>query len=229
MQRYRDKVVTLKILIVDDHRLFADALSITLKNAYPEADITTCEQPRWLLENRQQLPQFNLVILDQAMPDLDGLSLLGVVGRLMTDAKVLVCSGSATEVTVRRALQLKVNGFVDKSEPVEKILLAIREVMAGRSYYSESFRLMAGNAAEETLTLTRQQLAILAMLQEGHGNKEIARQLFVSVNTIKTHLRPRAYLILASRYFSLSMSSSFWINVSAATGLNRTCLSFGKA
>ena len=61
--------------------------------------------------------------------------------------------------------------------------------MAGRSYYSESFRLMAGNAAEETLTLTRQQLAILAMLQEGHGNKEIARQLFVSVNTIKTHLR----------------------------------------
>jgi len=189
LQRYRDKVVTLKILIVDDHRLFADALSITLKNAYPEADITTCEQPRWLLENRQQLPQFNLVILDQAMPDLDGLSLLGVVGRLMTDAKVLVCSGSATEVTVRRALQLKVNGFVDKSEPVEKILLAIREVMAGRSYYSESFRLMAGNAAEETLTLTRQQLAILAMLQEGHGNKEIARQLFVSVNTIKTHLR----------------------------------------
>ena len=160
-----------------------------MKNAYPEADITTCEQPRWLLENRQQLPQFNLVILDQAMPDLDGLSLLGVVGRLMTDAKVLVCSGSATEVTVRRALQLKVNGFVDKSEPVEKILLAIREVMAGRSYYSESFRLMAGNAAEETLTLTRQQLAILAMLQEGHGNKEIARQLFVSVNTIKTHLR----------------------------------------
>ena len=189
MQRDRDKVVTLKILIVDDHRLFADALSNTLKNAYPEADITTCEQPRWLLENRQQLPQFNLVILDQAMPDLDGLSLLGVVGRLMTDAKVLVCSGSATEVTVRRALQLKVNGFVDKSEPVEKILLAIREVMAGRSYYSESFRLMAGNAAEETLTLTRQQLAILAMLQEGHGNKEIARQLFVSVNTIKTHLR----------------------------------------
>ena len=39
------------------------------------------------------------------------------------------------------------------------------------------------------LTLTRQQLAILAMLQEGHGNKEIARQLFVSINTVKTHLR----------------------------------------
>ena len=48
---------------------------------------------------------------------------------------------------------------------------------------------MAGSAPEEALTLTRQQLAILAMLQEGHGNKEIARQLFVSVNTIKTHLR----------------------------------------
>ncbi|MGB2337916.1 MAG: response regulator transcription factor, partial [Alcanivorax sp.] len=101
----------------------------------------------------------------------------------------LVCSGSATENTVHRAVQLKVNGFVDKSESVEQILFAIREVMAGRSYFSEAFRLMAGSAPEEALTLTRQQLAILAMLQQGHGNKEIARQLFVSVNTIKTHLR----------------------------------------
>lgn len=179
----------MNILIVDDHQLFADALSITLKNTYSEATITTCEQPRWLLDNRQLLPGYDLVILDQAMPHLDGLTLWSLIGRLMGEAKVLVCSGSATENTVHRAVQLKVNGFVDKSESVEQILFAIREVMAGRSYFSEAFRLMAGSAPEEALTLTRQQLAILAMLQQGHGNKEIARQLFVSVNTIKTHLR----------------------------------------
>ncbi|BAP15417.1 MAG: hypothetical protein AOY29_05520 [Alcanivorax borkumensis] len=179
----------MKILIVDDHPLFADALSITLKNAYAEAMITTCEQPKWLLDNRQFLPLYDLVILDQTMPHLDGLTLWSLIGRLVGGAKVLVCSGSATEATVRRAVQLKVNGFVDKSESVEQILFAIREIMAGRSYFSESFRLMAGAAPEEALTLTRQQLAILTMLQEGHGNKEIARQLFVSVNTIKTHLR----------------------------------------
>ena len=183
------KAVPLKILIVDDHPLFADALSITLKNAYAEAMITTCEQPKWLLDNRQFLPLYDLVILDQTMPHLDGLTLWSLIGRLVGGAKVLVCSGSATEATVRRAVQLKVNGFVDKSESVEQILFAIREIMAGRSYFSESFRLMAGAAPEEALTLTRQQLAILTMLQEGHGNKEIARQLFVSVNTIKTHLR----------------------------------------
>ena len=179
----------MKILIVDDHPLFADALSITLKNAYAEAMITTCEQPKWLLDNRQFLPLYDLVILDQTMPHLDGLTLWSLIGRLVGGAKVLVCSGSATEATVRRAVQLKVNGFVDKSESVEQILFAIREIMAGRSYFSDSFRLMAGAAPEEALTLTRQQLAILTMLQEGHGNKEIARQLFVSVNTIKTHLR----------------------------------------
>lgn len=179
----------MKILIVDDHPLFADALSITLNNAYAEAMITTCEQPKWLLDNRQFLPLYDLVILDQTMPHLDGLTLWSLIGRLVGGAKVLVCSGSATEATVRRAVQLKVNGFVDKSESVEQILFAIREIMAGRSYFSESFRLMAGAAPEEALTLTRQQLAILTMLQEGHGNKEIARQLFVSVNTIKTHLR----------------------------------------
>ncbi|EUC71111.1 hypothetical protein Y017_08535 [Alcanivorax sp. 97CO-5] len=179
----------MKILIVDDHPLFADALSVTLKNAYAEAMITTCEQPKWLLDNRQFLPLYDLVILDQTMPHLDGLTLWSLIGRLVGGAKVLVCSGSATEATVRRAVQLKVNGFVDKSESVEQILFAIREIMAGRSYFSESFRLMAGAAPEEALTLTRQQLAILTMLQEGHGNKEIARQLFVSVNTIKTHLR----------------------------------------
>lgn len=129
------------------------------------------------------------MILDQAMPQLDGLSLWHLIGGLMGNARVLVCSGSATEVTVRRALQLKVNGFVDKSESVDQILFAISEVMAGRSYFSESFHLMSGSTPEEALTLTRQQLAILVMIQEGHSNKEIARQLFVSLNTVKTHLR----------------------------------------
>lgn len=179
----------MNILIVDDHQLFADALSVTLKNAYAGASITTCEQPKWLLDNRQSLLAYDLVILDQAMPDLDGLTLWSLICRFMGEAKVLVCSGSATETTVRRTVQLKANGFVDKSESVEQILFAIREVMTGRSYFSESFRLIAGSGPEEAPTLTRQQLAVLAMLQEGHGNKEIARQLFVSVNTIKTHLR----------------------------------------
>ncbi len=179
----------MKILIVDDHQLFADALTITLKSFYPEAAITTCEYPHWLLDNRQLLPGFDLLILDQAMPELDGLTLWSLVGRLMVDARVLVCSGSADEATVRKAAQLKVDGFVDKSEPVERILHAIREVMAGHSYFSESFRLLARAEPAVPLTLTRQQLAILAMLQEGHGNKEIARQLFVSINTVKTHLR----------------------------------------
>ena len=172
----------MKILIVDDHQLFADALTITLKSFYPDAAVTTCEFPHWLLDNRQLLPGFDLLILDQAMPELDGLTLWSLVGRLMGDARVLVCSGSVDETTVRKAIQLKVNGFVDKSEPVEKILHAIREVMAGRSFFSESFRMLAGSEA-------KQPLAILAMLQEGHGNKEIARQLFVSINTVKTHLR----------------------------------------
>ena len=86
-------------------------------------------------------------------------------------------------------MSLKVNGFVDKSETVEQILHAIREVMAGRSYFSESFSMMAGDVQEGDLALTRQQLAILAMLQDGCGNKEIARQLFISINTVKTHLR----------------------------------------
>lgn len=183
------RIVSLKILIVDDHKLFADALSLTIKHNYVDAIVTTCEQPKWLLEHRHLLSEYDLVILDQAMPHLDGLSLWTLIGRLMGGARLLMCSGSATEATVRRALQLKVNGFVDKSESVEQILLAISEVMAGRSYFSESFHLMSGSSPEETLTLTRQQLAILAMVQEGHGNKEIARRLFVSINTVKTHLR----------------------------------------
>lgn len=179
----------MKILIVDDHQLFADALTLTLKNTFADAIIDTCHQPGGLLENRPLLRGYDLVILDQAMPHLDGLSLWHLIGGVMANARVLVCSGSATEVTVRRALQLKVNGFVDKSEPVDRILFAIREVMAGRSYFSESFLLMSGSTPEEALTLTRQQLAILVMIQEGHSNKEIARQLFVSLNTVKTHLR----------------------------------------
>ncbi|QBM18377.1 hypothetical protein MARI_25180 [Marinobacter sp. JH2] len=179
----------MKILIVDDHQLFADALTLTIKNSYADAIIDTCHQPGGLLDKRPLLRGYDLVILDQAMPHLDGLSLWHLIGGVMADARVLVCSGSATEVTVRRALQLKVNGFVDKSEPVDRILFAIREVMAGRSYFSESFLLMSGSTPEEALTLTRQQLAILVMMQEGHSNKEIARQLFVSLNTVKTHLR----------------------------------------
>ena len=78
----------MKILIVDDHQLFADALTVTLQSFYADALITTCDNPRRLLDNRLLLSGYDLVILDQAMPELDGLTLWSAVGRLMG---ALVC------------------------------------------------------------------------------------------------------------------------------------------
>ncbi|WP_369611815.1 response regulator [Marinobacter sp. RI1] len=179
----------MKILIVDDHQLFSDALRITLARAFSNSLIRTCHSPHVLDDNLELLSRYDLVILDYALPEMDGLTLLSLSRRLVGQTKVLVCSGSANESTIRRAMELKVDGFIDKSEPADKILYAIREIMAGRRYYSESFSLMSRAEAGEVPNFSRQQMAILALLQEGLDNKEIACRLFVSVNTIKTHLR----------------------------------------
>ncbi len=81
------------------------------------------------------------------------------------------------------------DGFVDKSEAAAELVTAVTKVMAGEGYFSESYRLLASQTAAPSIKLSRQQGAILALLQQGQSNKEIARSLSVSLNTVKTHLR----------------------------------------
>lgn len=177
------------ILIVDDHLLFADALALTLAARLPGCRVQQYSEPQQLLADEAALASADLLIVDAAMPELDGLSLLRILGRSLRGRRVILCSGALDAAMVEKAQCLDIDGFVDKGEPVERFVAAVAAVMDGNGFYSDSYQLLAGAAAPPVVKLSRQQAAILALLQQGQSNKEMARSLAVSLNTVKTHMR----------------------------------------
>lgn len=179
----------MKVLIVDDHLMFAEALALTLQAKLPGCEVGQYGCAQALLGDEAALAAADLLIVDVAMPDLDGLSLLRILASSRHTLRVLLCSGAIDEDVVEKSQRLSVDGFVDKSEAAAELVTAVTKVMAGEGYFSESYRLLASQTAPPSIKLSRQQGAILALLQQGQSNKEIARSLSVSLNTVKTHLR----------------------------------------
>ena len=179
----------MNIVIVDDHLLFADALALTLAARIPGCKVTQYGAPQQLLAAGDALASAELLIVDVAMPELDGLSLLRILGSALKRLRVILCSGALDAATVEKAQYLDIDGFVDKGEAVETFVAAVSGVIAGQPFFSDSYRLLAEQAAPLPLKLSRQQAAILALLQQGQSNKEIARSLDISLNTVKTHMR----------------------------------------
>lgn len=183
-----------RIIIVDDHPLFRDALRQALSSSMDKTGISEAGS----LEELQGLlaadPDVDLVLLDLAMPDVQGLSGLLQVRSQYSSIPVVIVSATGDPVVIRKCLDYGALGFVPKSEPVEKIREAIRTVLAGGIWTPASFDPgTPADAGDRDLAarlslLTPQQLKVLGMLGEGLLNKQIAYKLSVSEATIKAHV-----------------------------------------
>ncbi|MGB1090904.1 MAG: response regulator [Oceanobacter sp.] len=180
---------SLRLLLVDDHQLFADAMRSLLEKHWPGIHIQSVfsgeDVEACLQENA-----WDLVMMDLGLPGLDGLTLVGQLAERWPDLPVLICTGEVRPAVLNRVIKSAARGVITKSQPADQILEAIRAVFAGRRYLcSQALDALESPATPEEDLLTERQLAILALLQDGLSNSDIAERLFVSPNTVKTHLR----------------------------------------
>lgn len=188
------------ILIVDDHRLFADGLSLMLSQLDTSLSISTEYNARVLLDDFAALCAYDLVLVDLDMPSLNGLDFLNAVGHREANFKVLIVSGSEKISDVENALRLGANGFAPKQLPSTEMLAAIKQVLAGQRYLPRNLAEtvdwslcqrsdeLHAKLAPDATSLRPRQLEVLKLMQEGHSNNKIGTILGVSESAIKSHI-----------------------------------------
>ncbi|MFN3743410.1 MAG: response regulator transcription factor [Hyphomicrobiaceae bacterium] len=183
-----------RIIVVDDHPLFRGALSQALHSAIGGAHIDQAASLADLEALLAERADTDLVLLDLAMPGVQGLSGLLLLRAQHPDIPVVVVSAHDDPETIRKCMEFGASGYVPKSLSVEEIRTAVETVLGGDIWVPSDIDLSrpAGSHADDVVarlsTLTPQQVRVLMMLGQGLLNKQIAYQLGVSEATIKAHV-----------------------------------------
>ncbi|WP_435259089.1 response regulator transcription factor [Thioclava sp. FR2] len=184
-------------LIVDDHPLFCDALSMTLKAVAGISRIETADRLDAAISRLDREPAPDVVVLDLNLPDVDGLDglirLKAVAGRV----PVVVVSSLADNRVIGAALKAGAAGFVPKHSHRDVFRAAFESIRIGKAYVPEGFTPSADpnspatqkeDAIARLSLLTRQQAKILQLICEGMLNKQIAYDLSIAETTVKAHV-----------------------------------------
>jgi DNA-binding NarL/FixJ family response regulator len=178
-------------LLADDHRLLREAFARLLE---AECDVVgAVADGRALLAAAPELRP-DVVVIDVAMPLLNGLDATRQLKRLMPEVKVIFLTMSEDPDVAAEAFRVGASGYVLKNSAASELLQAIREVARGRSYVTPlatgglvGSLLQVKEHAGKPSDLSPRQREVLQLLAEGHTMKEIARLLKITPRTVAFH------------------------------------------
>ena len=183
-----------RIVIVDDHPLFRKGLE-QLINSSDDA-FKICGEAGDAAEGMSVIRQLkpDLVIVDLSLPGANGIELIKNIRAEFQKLPVLILSMHDESLYALRGLRAGAQGYVMKQEALENVIIAIREVLAGRPYLSHdmSAKLITNfasgsNQANPTDKLSDRELEILELIGKGRDVREIAKALHISAKTVETH------------------------------------------
>ena len=177
----------LKIVIADDHELIRHAVRRTLADTEDVALVGEAASGAEVLPLIAATDP-DVVLLDLRMPHLDGLSCLEQIRARYPRVKVLVLSACSDSRQIGAALKRGACGYVLKTINPLDLASAIRQSVEGSFFNALSGAEDAERAAVKASGLSKRELSILAAVARGLSNQEIARELWVSEQTIKFHL-----------------------------------------
>jgi DNA-binding NarL/FixJ family response regulator len=191
----------MKILVVDDHVLVRDALRGVLTQLKRNALIFEAANGCQCMLLVEQHPDLDLILLDLALPDRDGFSVLAELRERYATAAVVVLSASQEQDTVKLALDLGAVGFIPKTTERDVMLSALQLVFSGGVYIPRE--ILDGDKSSQPLAcdqrpirgelliragLTARQIEVLGLMMQGKSNKVIAHMLNMAEPTVKNHI-----------------------------------------
>lgn len=204
----------MQVLVVDDHPLLRSALKEAIKDL-GEVEVIEGRDAAEALRLTDENPALDLVLLDYALPDADGATVLKQLKAAHPTLPVIVISGFDGREIVTAAMNAGASGFISKGSTPKLIVTAIRLVLDGGKYVPESALPGAETAAARAVPLvhaapntealarlrrllTPQELRVLGLLLKGYSNKEIARAIgketssqrgsSIAESTVKAHM-----------------------------------------
>jgi DNA-binding NarL/FixJ family response regulator len=178
----------MKLVIADDHPVFLESLTLLVEKIPGYEVVGKMSNGREVLEYLGH-SHAEMVLTDIQMPVMGGIELIGELRRLHADVKVLMLTMLEDTETIRAALKAGALGYVFKSASLEEFAKALNTIAGGGKYYSELVMQRVLESTKEGAMdgLTERELEIVRLIVSGLKSSEIAKQLFISVNTVETH------------------------------------------
>jgi DNA-binding NarL/FixJ family response regulator len=184
------------VLIVDDHRMMREALVTILER---EKDINVVGQASDGREGAEKAAKLqpDVVTLDVAMPNLNGLDAARQIRRKSAATRIIILTAYEDDLYIQHALEAGVDGYVTKHSAAETLAKAVRDVAKGLKTYSPNVkkRIPQYEKAEggrkllrrKSDTLTEREIEVLQLIAEGNANKQTADKLGISIKTVEKH------------------------------------------
>lgn len=183
------------VVLVEDDRLINDLVCNLLNHQIDIKLIASFQNAETFLAEIQLL-DIQVAILDIGMPGMGGIACVKKAKLLRPEVEYIMFTQSILKEDVFTALQSGANGYVSKNAPIDELIYSIKEVISGGSPMSrEIARLVVSSLHKlesshpDVQLLTSQEVEVLHALDKGYAYKQIAHQMDLSENTIKTHVR----------------------------------------
>jgi DNA-binding NarL/FixJ family response regulator len=181
----------LRVALIEDETMFRQLILLTLGKVKgiavvgefglgkPGLDFCLKEKP-------------DMVVVDLMLPDMNGLDIARELRRAQPELKILVITAHPSERLPAELMTIGVNGYVDKTEPIEYVLSAVETVRSGGMFFASKIRAKSGAGGTITkkpldVPLTEREQEIARLVAAGQMSKEIAAQLNLSVRTVEKH------------------------------------------
>ncbi|MBE9558425.1 MAG: response regulator transcription factor [Proteobacteria bacterium] len=212
----------MRILVADDHQLFRSGLSLLLSNIYDDVTVVEAVDIETALARIDSEKPFDLVLLDVAMPGMEGMVGLRLIVERIPETPVVMLSAIENSEDVFRAIRMGARGYILKSSSEHVLEHAISLAMSGETYIpSGIFMDRQGHLvtpgspvvndydpANPLNQLTVRQRDVLARMMDGSPNKEIARELGLLESTVKAHVKAILKKLGAANRTQASMIAS---------------------
>ena len=187
----------ISVMLAEDHAIVRQGLTALLKAAGRFQLVGEARNGREAVEQARTLRP-DVILMDIAMPVLNGLEATRQILAANPAAKVIILSAHSDEVYVEKMNEIGVAGFLEKQTSAEILTKAIQEVAAGRTYFSPAIAKRLGATASRPrdregllkangTRLTAREAEVLQLVAEGSANKQVAAELGISIKTVEKH------------------------------------------
>jgi len=185
-----------RLLVADDHKIFRQGIKKLLEEEPDLQVVGESADGRETVKKATELKP-DIVLMDIAMANLNGLEATKQIKKVLPEVKVIMLTMHKNEEYVLQSFQAGASGYILKEGAVEELVSAIRSISADKSFLSPTVsktlvdaylrKMETGKTETPFDLLTDREREVLQLIAEGYTNREVAKQLFISVKTVEAH------------------------------------------
>ena len=187
--------MTIKVVLADDHNILRAGLKSLLETASNIEVVGEADNGRDTVALVRQI-DVDIVVMDVAMPDMNGVDATRKIAQLAPDVRILALSGHSDGVYVKGMLEAGAKGYLLKDAATTELITALNAIAKGRVYVSPSvtdtlvgdyLQRLKGEIGPDSQALSLREREVLQLVAEGKSSAQIATSLHLSERTIETH------------------------------------------